>query len=347
MSGVVFSIALGRALREVRAKDLPIVPREVLRAIADRADADGLAWPALGTIAQEAGTTVPTVRRSLARLERDGRLHITAGTSRESARYRLTVDPLPQTERSDHYRSARVNAASRLSKRSVVADGTERSSRLNAALPEGNKKDHREAHREAPISPAQARVRGDRPSPVQASLPLGVSSGQETLPPKPKRTKRAPGEAKAEDLYAAAYVSGHEDAGFPMTVLNASERGMLGMLGMVAAAHAKYRDGTLIVGAELVQWFRLRAREFREDLPDATHHPGKYSPFGFGKWLDAGADGKLRLLAPGQREPAPEVTQSRPVPPEKRTWSKAYENETARMHGLPPPHAVAEGPANG
>lgn len=61
------------ALRGSRATGLDLL---VLLAIADHSNADGLAWPALETIAQRCGVNEKTVRRALPKLEALGEIKI-------------------------------------------------------------------------------------------------------------------------------------------------------------------------------------------------------------------------------------------------------------------------------
>ena len=111
---------------------------------------------------------------------------------------------------------------------------------------------------------------------------------------------KAPPKKLAEDRYADAFEAGQKSQGFPITPLAGSDKKLLGT---IAAAHARYRDDTPITGKDLVQWFFARARDFRGDKPDTTFIRGGSGPIGFRTWLDNGADGKPRLLAPGQEEP--------------------------------------------
>lgn len=102
---------LSHRLREVTAEALPLVPRAVLLALAGRADARFTASVALGTLAQDAGTTVATVRRALADLlEARWITIVTAPTPRVAAVYQIhplgpapeVSERSPQTDRSDH-----------------------------------------------------------------------------------------------------------------------------------------------------------------------------------------------------------------------------------------------------
>lgn len=157
-------------------------------------------------------------------------------------------------------------------------------------------------------------------------------------PPKRRgRARRDPSEPKppkAEDRYADAYERGHRDAGFPITALTPSEKKRLGP---IAVTHARYRDDTPITGDALVQWFYRRARAFRRDVPDPSRHRGGASPFGFGAWLDNGADGEERPLAPGQEEEPPpsdddlELRDDRAPPPEYTPSPAAVESELANL----------------
>ncbi len=151
---------------------------------------------------------------------------------------------------------------------------------------------------------------------IRSTLIAGSDrTGSETLPlfgavaasggesKEPSRKKRDAAEPRAADRYGAAYEKAHADAGFPIVKLSTSERKYLGA---IAETHARYRDDTPIVGDELVQWFYRRGRAFRVDKPDPSRHRGGASPYGFRAWLDNGADGEERPLAPGQVEPDPE-----------------------------------------
>jgi len=120
---------------------------------------------------------------------------------------------------------------------------------------------------------------------------------------KKKPAKKSPDKApkiRAEDRYADAFAKGQASQGFPITPLASSDKKLLGT---IAAAHARYRDGSPITGEALVQWFYQRARDFRGDKPDTSFVRGGASPIGFRTWLDNGGDGKPRPLAPGQQDP--------------------------------------------
>lgn len=131
-------IACQRHLRDVRAVDLPLVQRAVYLALAGRANEQWIAFPALLTLAQDAGTSaVSTVRRALDWLVEHNWIEIvTPATPRDSARYRLR----------------RVSAATPQGERSATSDCAERSPsgvaesapRVSGALSEGERSAHPE-----------------------------------------------------------------------------------------------------------------------------------------------------------------------------------------------------------
>lgn len=168
-----------------------------------------------------------------------------------------------------------------------------------------------------PVAPVRAHGRGhedtkSEPKGEAVALPLFPTSATGTpLPASGKRPKRDPSAPKAADLYAAAYVAGHADAGGRMSPLTKAERALLGA---IAGAHARGPDGAPLTGEAVIAWFRGEAKAFRKAVPDPQHHRGGYSPIGFRSWLDNGA--------PKPRDPwavkPGELVQPRPGPPPPR-----------------------------
>ncbi len=162
-------IACQRHLRDVPAVDLPLVQRAVYVALAGRANDTWIAFPALPTIAQDAGTTVSTVRRALEWLIAHGWIEVVIpATPRDAARYLLRL----QSERSatpgvaQRYvgrGSAPLTEGERSAPRGVAL----RSERGSAPLPE----DPIEDPREDPIEDQNA-FEGSRSATPLADLPL-------------------------------------------------------------------------------------------------------------------------------------------------------------------------------
>ncbi len=66
--------------------------RLVLLALAERANSDGAAWPALPTLIAMTGLNRATVQRSISALERAGLLSRVTGSGRRSTRYQLAIE---------------------------------------------------------------------------------------------------------------------------------------------------------------------------------------------------------------------------------------------------------------
>lgn len=190
------TIAMDRRLRTVSPRDLPLVPRAVLRAVAGRAEEHGLAWPNLETIAYEAGTTPNTARRALDELIRLGWLTVTMqATPRRSATYRINLDPVVPgegiTERYPRGAAPRDHGAGSQGSRSDVPGITELDprgavprSRDHGATPEDHREDPIEDHREDPIALSREhhqRGQGHVQRPGQIALSLDPS-GPPDLP---------------------------------------------------------------------------------------------------------------------------------------------------------------------
>lgn len=61
-------------MSQVWTTDLPVTERIVLLALADRADDDGMCWPAVATVAAKCGLSDRSVQRAMKRLAVDGHL---------------------------------------------------------------------------------------------------------------------------------------------------------------------------------------------------------------------------------------------------------------------------------
>lgn len=162
----------------------------------------------------------------------------------------------------------------------------------------------REEDPPTPKIPEGFRLTPPDPSPTSAATKAKRATSEKAAAPK----------KLAEDRYADAFEAGQKSQGFPITPLAGSDKKLLGA---IAAAHARYRDGTAITGRELVTWFFQRARDFRGDKPDTSFVRGGASPIGFRTWLDNGGDGKPRPLAPGQKEPDEDDDANFPPPDER------------------------------
>lgn len=83
-----FLFALMRRMRELDRHDLPALPRAVLIVMADFADSNGVAWPAVATVAKTAGMSENTARKAIVALVKHGWLVVkTEATARSTARY--------------------------------------------------------------------------------------------------------------------------------------------------------------------------------------------------------------------------------------------------------------------
>lgn len=313
-------VALSRRLRTVPPKALPLVDRAVLLTIAGRADADWIAFPPVEWIAREAGTTENTVRPALDRLLASGWLGLEQqATARASARYRIRLDPVPPSGVQVRYPwqpRARGEATAPQGSSSSTPGVTELDPTGEAAAPADHRKIPSRSQAD-PIAPVHAHVRGhedtkSEPKGEAVAMPLFPTSATSTpLPASGKRPKRDPSAPKAADLYAAAYVAGHVDAGGRMSPPTKAERALLGA---IAGAHARGPDGAPLTGEAVIAWFRGEAKAFRKAVPDPQHHRGGYSPIGFRSWLDNGA--------PKPRDPwavkPGDMVQPRPGPPPPR-----------------------------
>ena len=162
-------IACQRHLREVRAGDLPLVQRAVYVALAGRANDEWIAFPALPTIAQDAGTAVSTVRRALDWLSAHGWIEVvTPATPRDAARYllRLKGERSASPEVAERYVS-RGSAPHSEGERSAPRGVALRSERGSAPLTE----DPIEDHKKIPFKISDA-SEGERRDPPAGDLPL-------------------------------------------------------------------------------------------------------------------------------------------------------------------------------
>jgi hypothetical protein len=373
-------IAVSRRLREVPAKDLPLVPRAVLRCLADRANEDRIAWPALVTLAQDAGTTVPTVRRALDELLALGRIRVVKpATARDSARYEVLLEPLPPHERPARpevtlrspSKPVRVNAPIGQGERSVQSEVTERSARVNAPFTEDHRKGSKKDHTEDPNGHVRAHVGGGDP-PGQRAVPFGPSpDAPATSTPIPASGKRAkkPGEPTAAERYIAAFVAGLAEGGRRITPPRASDGALLGR---VAATHARTAAGSRIVGDALLAWIRNTATRFAKAITRPEMHRGGISAFGLQTWLDNGARAQAESFVPTDddldvdaanegnpwHDPVPDFHERRPsasrapqprpdVTPEQAAaaieWARSKGLMPRAPIGTPPPRERAHG----
>lgn len=167
-------IRVQRRMRTVPARELPIVLRGVLLAVAGRADELAHAFPNVETIAAEAGTTPNTARRALDELIRLGWLGVLRpATARTSAIYLVRSDPVPPAPEAVPARYPRGDGAAPQGRSSGtpgvklrVSGGSPRHPRGEApfvrgdgAAPEDHREDPIADHREDP-KPQIAHARG-------------------------------------------------------------------------------------------------------------------------------------------------------------------------------------------
>lgn len=313
-------IAADRRRRTIPVKALPLVPRAVYIAVAGRANEHGIAWPALDTLAADAGTFVSTVRRALDWLIGEGWLTVVQpATPRVSARLRVNLEPIPPAGVAERYPSKRVSAEGTQGERRRHPGVAERSIRGSGARTEDHRKDHTKDHKEDP-NRDRAPARGGR----------GKVKGQTTIAFEPSDPQ-----PKATDGYAQAWVDGNADAG---ARVSAPTAGGISTLGRAAATHARYRDGEPITGAELLRWIRVKARKFRSCVEDPDKQRSGMTPYGFLLWLDDDPDTRA---APWRRPEEREREAARqPPPPEPKPVYTLLDQERAikfqrRLQGLP------------
>lgn len=295
-------IDFARVLEGFKAHSMPSAHRLVMALYANHAGGKDHAFPSLACLSDETGIGKTKLVEVVAELVAFGWLvpdGFVGEGLRRSARYKVRLDgkPWPEDSRAKGARSTARALASRIAARSpCVPPGETLADRpaVGSCTADPGSADrpavtnlpvtHQINPPDQPtISPALARVRGvdqaDRPA-------FGPSEeAAEVEKPKPaRRRKRDPSAPKAADLYAAAYVQGHADAGGAITPLPGSARALLGI---IACAHAK-RGGVPLQGAELVAWFREVGRDFRRAVPDPSRHRGAYTAHGLQTWLDGG-----------------------------------------------------------
>ncbi len=329
-----FAFVLDDTLARLPIHGMPPAERSVLRAIATHAGPDGEgAFPSFDRLSRLTGLGVSTVAKTIkvlcdrAWLTRESRRDPDTGASTSNV-YRVVLDGKPWGE--EQARKRKRNPPS--NRRTPPIQSAQPGQGVQSAdtphpigavtgvqsaeggCPPDAKDPFSNPPREPPINPPSrphARAGGQ-----QSLLPdLETSTAKATEPKEPKPAKpprvKAP---KAEDLYAEAYVAGHRDAGFSMTPLSKSERGLLGP---IAATHARFRDDSPITGDLLLRWIRERARDFRDFVCEKSGFRSNVSPFGFRAWLDAGHDGAKRWRPPGaEAAPPPEPPRlpNRPPP---------------------------------
>lgn len=306
-----FLFALMRRLRELPPAALPRSARAVLIVLADFADASGVAWPALPTIAQTAGMAQNTARKALRDLARHGWIIVRREpTPRTSGRYEVRADGRPFFADKPTVAFAPspgevqiLDPSSAISEVQILEDRGADSGRqgCNSGSFEVQKTELRGAekvpdpHREtlteapsetpteAPIACTLARARG-ADGKVQAVLFVDAGGAREAAAVVPQ--KRRAGRATTVESYPGAYQTGHADAGGTVSRPTGADAKTLGR---AAATHARGPDGEPLKGDAVLAWIRERAADFRRAVQDPEHHRGGYSPFGFLAWLDNGA----------------------------------------------------------
>lgn len=352
------------AISSMAQTDMPSAHRLVLLFVANHANATGRSWPSIGLLRNETGysrTKIADVLDDLVEhgwLRQDGRV---GQGARSVARFEVRVgERWPADSRS---LLSRATSGMRAAKRScspgehVTCSPGEHESEVPAARPVNKtcspfaarpvnttrSPGEHELPMNLPVGTSHEHPRSQNQESGDSSMPLFGGLGSEapgsTTRKKPKRggEEKKP---KQVDRYAAAYCKAHEDTGFPITALNEAAKKHLGV---VAATHAKYRDGTPITGDALVQWFYRRGRAFRVDVIDPSRHRGGASPWGFGAWLDNGADGEERPLAPGAVEPPEPEEELEAEPYVFRSTPEDRAPHVARLRRMFPPREAANG----
>lgn len=297
-------IALSRRLRTVSAKELPIVERGVLLAVAGRAGADWIAFPPVEWVAREAGTTPNTARRALDWLVKvSGWLGLEEqATPRTSARYRIRVDPVPPAGVTERYPSTlrgRGAAAAPQGRSSSTPGVTELDPRGAAAAPVDHRKIPDRSQKDPNARP-RARAGGEN----MALFPSSESSSSTAKEPgreKPPKPAKPPREKPAGEGYADAFVQAFRDRGRTVSRPTTSE---ITALGKLCRDHALDRDHAPLVGAALPVWIRAQALAMLDGVEDFTRHRGGASVHGLKAWLDANGPVRVRELEP-QRAPRP------------------------------------------
>lgn len=209
-------VALSRRLRTVAPKDLPIIDRAVLLAVAGRAHHDTwIAFPPVEWIAREAGTTVNTARRALDRLLASGWLGLESPANfRHSARYKIRTEPEAPSEVTQRHPSqgrARGHAPHPQRSRSAPSEVPERSLRGHAPHPADHRKITEEiTERSQEGAHTRDEGQGERPTP-KPTVAFGPSEttpkGEETFrltppgeePEKPGKGRKRPAREIPDD----------------------------------------------------------------------------------------------------------------------------------------------------
>ena len=94
---------MNTVVRRLTAKQMPVEPRMVLTVMVDHANAEGIAWPAVETVADMAGVSEGTARKAIRQLVDNGWLTALNGTKggRETIRYRVNLNGRPLSVAAD------------------------------------------------------------------------------------------------------------------------------------------------------------------------------------------------------------------------------------------------------
>lgn len=277
-------IGLARVLRG-EGVDLSSAERITLLALASYANAEGVSWPELSTLARWTGLGRSSVKRSLSTLEASGWVRRTRRTLGGSAAPTSTLYQLDL---------GRIGGGSTtgLGRPTVDLGGA------TLDLPGGSTTDRR-----------RATVGPEDHSEDHSLLKITGKGSARLAPPGPKgKSRKAPKAEKATPAhvrYAEAYAKGIATAsGHPF----AAPRGKSDLVAM-ATTHAKGDDGKPLVGDALVAWFEATAAAYHRATCAKPQFQAGYSAQKCLAWLQAGrpverANGKVNVqpAAPGGQE---------------------------------------------
>lgn len=285
-----FLFALMRRLRDLTPHDLPAMPRAVLMVMADFADASGVAWPAVSTVAKTAGMSENTARRAMEALVEHGWLVLRQkATPRTTARYEVRSDgrPFASPTRGAALRGPRseplpdpVSGVPGLHPRGAAVGpqgckpdtpGVQQRDLRGAAVgPDPHNYPPNDPHNyppnHPPIARAVARGVGAKSTDEgngQATL-WGVSKGEP--PPKARRGRPKRERPRWRD-YADAFVAGCAAGDVTVTPLSEGETKTIQR---VAGTHAKGPNGEKLADAAVIEWVHRAAERCARETKDPT-----------------------------------------------------------------------------